>query len=81
MATKRPPDSQPLVNHGGRLLALKLEHIAVLRAIVTERAQVSLQEIADELHQCCVVLVYAAPSAGHCLPKTSYGSSRYDGCT
>lgn len=33
--------------------ALKPEHIAILHDIVTERAQASLQEIADELHRRC----------------------------
>jgi len=60
MAKKRPPNSQPLVNLGGRPPALKPEHIAVLRDIVTERAQASLQEIADELHRRCGVRVCEA---------------------
>lgn len=51
MATKRPLDrTKPSSNVGGRPPALKPEHIAVLHDIVTERAQASLQEIADELH-------------------------------
>jgi transposase len=50
-------DAQPPVNLGGRPPALKPEHIAVLHDIVTERAQASLQEIADELHHRCGVRV------------------------
>ena len=57
MATKRPPDSHPMANRVGRPPALKAEHIAVLRDIVTERAQASLQEIADELYHRCGVRV------------------------
>jgi transposase len=58
MATKYPLDgSEPPVNIGGRPPALKPEHIAVLHDIVTERAQASLQEIADELYQRCGVRV------------------------
>jgi putative transposase len=57
MATKRPPNSQLRINLGGRPRALKPEHIAVLHDIVTERAQASLQEIADELHRRCGVRV------------------------
>jgi putative transposase len=58
MATKHLlDDSQPPVNLGGRPPALKPEHIAVLHDIVTERAQSSLQEIADELHRRCGVRV------------------------
>jgi len=49
MAMKDPPDSQTQPNLGGRPPVLKSEHIAVLLDIVAERAQVSLQEIADEL--------------------------------
>jgi hypothetical protein len=52
-------DSQPPVNLGGRPRALKPEHIVVLHDIVTERAQASLQEIADELHRRCGVRVLA----------------------
>lgn len=57
MATKSPPDSQPLGNLGGRPPALKPEHLAALHDIVAERAQASLQEIADELHHRCGVRV------------------------
>lgn len=54
MATKRSLDgSAPSVHPGGRPPALKPEHIAVLHDIVTERAQASLQEIADELYRRC----------------------------
>lgn len=60
MATKHPPDAQPLANLGGRPPALKPEHIAALHDIVTERAQASLQEIADELHHRCGVHVCTA---------------------
>ena len=58
MATKHPLDgSEPPVNIGGGPPALKPEHIAVLHDIVTERAQASLQEIADELYDPCGVRV------------------------
>ena len=51
MATRDPLDgNQPSSNVGGRPPALKPEHMAVLHDIVTERAQASSQEIADELH-------------------------------
>lgn len=54
MATKHPLDgTEPSSNAGGRPPALKPEHIAVLHDIVMERAQASLQEIADELHRRC----------------------------
>lgn len=54
MATRDPLDgTEPLSNVGGRPPALKPEHIAVLHDIVAERAQASLQEIADELHHRC----------------------------
>jgi putative transposase len=58
MATKRSLDgSAPSVHPGGRRPALKPEHIAVLHDIVPERAQASLQEIADELYRRCEVRV------------------------
>jgi putative transposase len=60
MATKHPSDSQPSINLGGRPPALKPEHISVLHDIVTERAQASLEEIADELDHRCGVRVCAA---------------------
>jgi hypothetical protein len=61
MATKCPLDnSQPPVHAAGRPPALKSEHIAVLRAIVMEQAQASLQEIASELHRRCNVHVCEA---------------------
>ena len=50
MAAQHPSDSQLPGNHGGRPPTLKPEHIAALHDIVEERAQASLQEIADELH-------------------------------
>jgi putative transposase len=54
MATKRSLDgSVPSVHPGGRPLVLKPEHIAALHDIVTEHAQVRLQEMADELHRRC----------------------------
>lgn len=54
MATRDPLDgTEPSSSAGGRPPALKPEHIAVLHYIVTERAQASLQEIADELRHCC----------------------------
>jgi len=54
MATRDPLDGpEPSSNVGGRPPTLKPEHIAVLHDIVKERAQASLQEIADELdHRC-----------------------------
>lgn len=61
MATKRSLDgSAPSVHPGGRPPALKPEHIAVLRDIVIEKAQASLQEIADELYRRCDVRVWEA---------------------
>jgi transposase len=61
MATKRPLDSsQPPVHAGGRPPALKPEDIAVLRTIVMEQAQASLQEIANELYRRCNVNVCEA---------------------
>lgn len=57
---KSPPDSQPQASAGGRPPALQPEHIASLHDIVTERAQASLQEIADELHHRCGVHVCTA---------------------
>jgi putative transposase len=50
MATKDPLEgTEPSSKVGGRPPALKPEHIAVLRDIVTERAQASLKETAGEL--------------------------------
>lgn len=61
MATRDPLDgTEPSSHAGGRPPALKPEHIAVLHDIVTERAQASLQEIADELHRRCELRVCAA---------------------
>jgi len=61
MATRNPPDgTEASSDTGGRPLALKPEHIVALHDIVTERAQASLQEIADELHRRCEVRVCAA---------------------
>jgi putative transposase len=58
MATKRSLDgSGTSVHAGGRPPALKPEHIALLHDFVAERAQASLQEIADELHHRCGVRV------------------------
>ena len=54
MATTDPLDgTEPSSNAGGRPPVLKPEHIAILHDIVTEHAQASLQEIADELHRRC----------------------------
>jgi putative transposase len=47
MATKYSPDVHTSCNRGGRPPALKPEHIKVVHDIVTERAQASLEEIAD----------------------------------
>jgi hypothetical protein len=61
MATRDPLDgTEPSSKVGGRPPAFKPEHIAVLHDIVTERAQASLQEIADELHHRCGLEVCAA---------------------
>lgn len=61
MATTHPLDgTEPSSSAGGRPPALKPEHIAVLHDIVMERAQASLQEIADELHYRCGLRVCAA---------------------
>jgi transposase len=60
MAETHPPDSQPQTNPGGRPPSLKPGDIAVLRDIVTERAQASLQEIADELQYRCGIHVCEA---------------------
>jgi putative transposase len=46
-------DAQPLANLGGRPPALKSQHLSALHDIVAERAQASLQEIADELYHRC----------------------------
>jgi len=54
MATRDPPDdTERSGSVGSRPPVLKPEHIAILHDIVTERAQGSLQEIADELHRRC----------------------------
>ena len=47
--------SVPSDHPSGRPPALKPKHIGVLRDIVTVRAQVSLQEISDELHERCSI--------------------------
>lgn len=61
MATTHPLDgTAPSSSAGGRPPALKPEHIVVLHEIVQERAQASLQEIADELHHRCALRVCAA---------------------
>ena len=61
MATKQSLGSTaPSSSAGGRPPALKPEHIAVLHEIVQERAQASLQEIADELHHRCALRVCTA---------------------
>lgn len=79
MATKYPLDGfEPSVNIGGRPLALMLKHIAVLHAILTERAQASLQEITDALYRRCRVRVCVCeatiqPTLAH---KASYGLSQ-----
>jgi hypothetical protein len=61
MATRGPLDgTEPSSNAGDRPPALKPELIAVLHDIVTERAQTSLEEIADELYYWCGLRVCAA---------------------
>ena len=61
VATTHPLDgTEPSSSAGGRPPALKPEHIAILHNIVMERAQSSLQEIADELHHRCGLCVCTA---------------------
>ena len=61
MATKHSLGSTaPSSSAGDTSPALKPEHIAVLHEIVQERAQASLQEIADELYHRCALRVCAA---------------------
>ena len=60
MATNVSHDCRTEVHAGGRPPALKPQHIAALHDIVIERAQASLQEIADELHHRCGIRVCAA---------------------
>jgi hypothetical protein len=64
MATRDPldgPESSSSV--GGRPPASKPKQIVGLHDIVTERAQASLQEIADELHRCGGTRVYGNDSS------------------
>jgi putative transposase len=60
MAETHPPDHEPQTKAGGRPPALKPGDIKVLRDIVAERAQASLQEIADELQRRCGIHVCEA---------------------
>lgn len=60
MAAKHYSDSQPPTNSGGRPSALKPEHIAALHDIISEHAQASLDEIANELDRRCGVRVCTA---------------------
>lgn len=60
MATKQQSSSQPPTPTSGRPVALKAEHVAVLRAIVTEHAQASLEDIANELDRRCGLRVCTA---------------------
>jgi len=60
MASKQQADPRPPANPGGRPSALKPEHVASLRVIVSEHAQASLDEIADELDRRCGVRVCTA---------------------
>ena len=60
MVTNFSQGSRAQVHAGGRPPALKPQHIAALHDIVAERAQASLQEIADELHHRCGIRVCAA---------------------
>ena len=64
MATDRSQNTYSLAHLGGRPPVLKAEHIAALHDIVTERAQASLQEIADELHRRCGIRVCTATIRG-----------------
>jgi hypothetical protein len=59
----------------GRPPALKPEHIAILLDIVTERAQASLQEIANELHRRSGVRVCDATIRRTLRAQASSGSN------
>lgn len=73
MAGKHAPDFQLPGNLGGTPPALESEHIASLRDIVTERAQVGSQEIADEFIAAAAYACVKPPSAVHCaLAATAY---------
>jgi transposase len=80
MATKQRSEPQPAANPGGRPSALKTEHIAALHEIVTEHAQASLDEIADELDRRCGVRPAQRRSGVRSVHKGSYRSRRRDGC-
>jgi len=58
---------------------LKPEHIEVLHDIVTERAQASLQEIADEMHHRCGLRMCAAVIRRALRVQGIVRLSRYDG--
>ena len=60
MFTEHSQNSQRQAHPGGRPPAFKPKYIAVLHDIATKRAQKSLQEIADELHQRSGICVCAA---------------------
>ena len=82
MATRDPLDgAEPSSNVGGRPPALKPEHIAVLHDIVTERAQASLKEIADELYRPVGYACAMQRFVVRCVRKASYGSSQCAGRT
>lgn len=59
------PKAPPAVNRGGRPPAMKPEHTKLLLDIVTERAQASLEELADELHRRSGLHVCAATIRRH----------------
>lgn len=60
MATKQRSEPRPAASSGGGPSALKPEHIAALHDIVSEHAQASLEEIANELDRRCGVCVCTA---------------------
>jgi arginine repressor len=60
MATDRSQNTQSFSNPVEGPPALKRDRIAALHDIVTEQAQASLQEIADELHRRCGIRVSIA---------------------
>lgn len=68
MTTKHPlHGTEPSSNTSGNLSALKPEHIAILHDIANERAQASVQEIADELHRRYRIRVAAQQLDARCV--------------